>query len=1017
MWKVLELIVLLTLISGGLQALLMMKPIKKQKNRKVIIAIYKIVYFIEIAVLGMGLIIIELGFIRFLYDNVYNVSYFISKNAKIASYASLTFALTFSAPILNGLLKCVKRNLYREQKRDEIHDINNKDMQSSLNSLSYAFVNYIKGNFDKIPFMGIIHIINLVLVIMANISEILSLDLGIKSTDIYMAIVTFYAIQKITDYFKKKYRNLWSMIDEKFFMTKEIDKEIHFDINDLRTVIDALFNNYIETGKYVIPEEIREKYFKWSIDAENVQNDRSEDAIENSEGTTYYSDRPIVTGEEDLLRRKYFAELMAKALVNLQNSDTFTIGLYGRWGNGKTSLVNMMLKEIEKNQVDQENLMVVHFEPWNFSNTDQLLEQFFIRLTNVFRNSKDEKMQKIGEALEKYSDAFEIVEAIPYVGGLLSLFGKKGSEALGKKLKKGIDEKDILKQKENVINLLSQQEKRVLIVIDDIDRLNNEQIRQVFQLITSVAKFPNTTYLLVFDKEIVVKALEKVQEGSGEEYLEKIIQMPIQIPDIHQSEFRKVLFDRLDRIIASFEGVMFEQAYWSKMFEPCVEPLIKNLRDINRLCNSMQFKLSALATEVDFTDLLVISAIEIAYPSVYEWIKTSKSILTGEFDFSSFLSKDKPQKEQYEIYLAELNKRLVRENRKYENEKEAEKVIEIIARQFPYFGKKIGKTMEMYDLDLFRKNNRIAHPEKFERYFNLNVEYIDLRTAQVANAVHVMKQKELSEYIIELDKEEASYEFLQEIKASMDDITSDRAKTIIASIFKCASMLDMVTKKSILSTSARNYAERLVLPLFEKIDVEDRLAFLKKQIDNSDLNSLPTIAQVINMMELGYGRLAANGEERGYEKIISLEELVIVEKVFSERVKILLENSSIFDFGDYRMILHLMENFELEYTEERMRSELKRNINVIKYLNSSISTWIGSGVRYEVSKRYEERLSKERILEAIKEERLSKTLFDLPEDNQRLCAAFCLKEDGKVDYDGHVTQEDADALLWEWKIE
>ena len=230
----------------------------------------------------------------------------------------------------------------------------------------------------------------------------------------------------------------------------------------------------------------------------------------------YYSDKPNLTSEEDSLKRKYFAQLMAKALVNLQNADTFTVGLYGRWGNGKTSLVNMMLKEIEKNQIEQEKLLIVHFEPWNFSNTDQLLEQFFVRLTNVFHNSKDEKMKKVGEALEKYSEAFEMAEVIPYVGGLLALFGKKGSEALGKKLKKGIDEKDILKQKENVINLLSQQEKRVLIVIDDIDRLNNEQIRQVFQLITSVAKFPNTTYLLVFDKEIVVKALEKVQEGNGE---------------------------------------------------------------------------------------------------------------------------------------------------------------------------------------------------------------------------------------------------------------------------------------------------------------------------------------------------------------------------------------------------------------------------------------------------------------------------------------------------------------------
>lgn len=139
----------------------------------------------------------------------------------------------------------------------------------------------------------------------------------------------------------------------------------------------------------------------------------------------YYSDKPILTSEEDLLKRKYFAELMAKALINLQNEDTFTIGLYGRWGNGKTSIVNMMLKEVERIQTKQEKLIIVHFEPWNFSNTDQLLEQFFVHLTNVFRNINDEKMQKIGDALEKYSEAFEIAEVIPYVGGLLSLLGKK----------------------------------------------------------------------------------------------------------------------------------------------------------------------------------------------------------------------------------------------------------------------------------------------------------------------------------------------------------------------------------------------------------------------------------------------------------------------------------------------------------------------------------------------------------------------------------------------------------------
>ncbi len=81
------------------------------------------------------------------------------------------------------------------------------------------------------------------------------------------------------------------------------------------------------------------------------------------------------------------------------------------------------------------------------------------------------------------------------------------------------------------MQLLKAQSNRILVILDDIDGLSNKQIRYVFQLITSVARFPNTTYLLVFDKEIVVEALKGVQSGNGQDYL-KVIQMPIQIPNI-----------------------------------------------------------------------------------------------------------------------------------------------------------------------------------------------------------------------------------------------------------------------------------------------------------------------------------------------------------------------------------------------------------------------------------------------------------------------------------------------------
>ena len=58
------------------------------------------------------------------------------------------------------------------------------------------------------------------------------------------------------------------------------------------------------------------------------------------------------------------------------------------------------------------------------------------------------------------------------------------------------------------------------------------EIRQMFQLVKLLGDFPNTIYLLAFDREVVVESLKSVQEGVGEEYLEKIVQIPFELPAI-----------------------------------------------------------------------------------------------------------------------------------------------------------------------------------------------------------------------------------------------------------------------------------------------------------------------------------------------------------------------------------------------------------------------------------------------------------------------------------------------------
>lgn len=730
-----------------------------------------------------------------------------------------------------------------------------------------------------------------------------------------------------------------------------------------------------------------------------------------------YSDKPISSNKDDLLNRGGFARLLAHSLINLNNTDTFTVGLFGKWGSGKTSLVNMMLQEIEHRQKDMEGkdkLIIVHFEPWNFSDTNQLLTQFFVRLSNEFRSKGDENLAKVGEALEKYSDAFEIAEVIPVVGGLLALLGKKGASALGKNIKKGSDEKDILKQKEYVARLLEKQANKILVVIDDIDRLSNEQIRQVFQLITSVAKFPNTTYLLVFDKEIVVKALEKVQEGSGEDYLEKVIQMPIQIPDIQKTELRKTLFNRLDRIISVHEDLLFSATHWQRLFEPCIEHFVKNLRDINRLCNTVQFKLTTISSEVEFTDMVAISVLEIYLPAVYEWVKANKAILTGDNDLSSIGIKNKSQKEWYEFYHAQI---LLLQNDKQSGMEKSfvETTITFLTHLFPYFGQRIGKAYETYDINQFRRNNQIAHPGKFDRYFHLNLDYISIKKLDIINVAQTANCDELIAYILKLDQNGNSYEFLEEVKAIITEISPDRAKIIVEALIKASSRLDTILQKSLLSLSASSYAVHLINELIATLQSEERFVFISNTISNADLYSLQVCATVINMLELSYGRLAANGKERDDKKIITLEELIKLETVFCDRIKETLIDTCLFDFDDWRMIGYLLECFDPDYAKTHFENTLKNDENILKYLDKSVVVWTGNGTEYEINNEYKKYLTKDRVLDAIQAQKTTGDFFILPIKLQNKCCAFYLNSLGEKSYNGNISQSDIDDLLVVWQ--
>lgn len=191
----------------------------------------------------------------------------------------------------------------------------------------------------------------------------------------------------------------------------------------------------------------------------------------------YNSDKPIEKFEEDILGRAVFAKNLGQAILEFNTMDNITIGLYGKWGTGKTSIINLAIKQIidlTQHLNKGERPTIIKFEPWNFNSNDNLIIQFFKQLKYELRMKENKGTSKqLGEALEAYSEAISFVESIPQIGKFASLF-KITAKFTGDQLKNRDLNVSIADTKDRLIRELKKQKKKIIVIIDDIDRLTNE---------------------------------------------------------------------------------------------------------------------------------------------------------------------------------------------------------------------------------------------------------------------------------------------------------------------------------------------------------------------------------------------------------------------------------------------------------------------------------------------------------------------------------------------------------------
>jgi predicted KAP-like P-loop ATPase len=278
-------------------------------------------------------------------------------------------------------------------------------------------------------------------------------------------------------------------------------------------------------------------------------------------------DQPILSSKEDRFGRKQFAHRIADVIATRDPNSGIVVGIHGPWGEGKTSVLNMIAERL----VTYDEVLVIRFNPWRFPEESLLLRSFFFQIAREIDASLLTKKEKLSSKVLKYADALGVV---PYAEKMVGPF---------KVVLQTQSNVDLDALKDRLKSALRASKKRIVVMMDDIDRLDKAEIHTVFRLVKLLGDFPNTTYVLFFDEERVAEALgEKyVGAGGGKSFLEKIIQVPLSLPPASRHARRAIAIEGLEAALAlaKFEmpqddarrlGEVFDKGFMCRLTTPRV---------------------------------------------------------------------------------------------------------------------------------------------------------------------------------------------------------------------------------------------------------------------------------------------------------------------------------------------------------------------------------------------------------------------------------------------------------------
>lgn len=500
-----------------------------------------------------------------------------------------------------------------------------------------------------------------------------------------------------------------------------------------------------------------------------------------SDGASY-NDSPIDEPSRDRFGIDPFAKTLAASIQKLAGPEGTVIALNGPWGSGKSSAVNLVRYHL-KDAVRKNEIAIINFACWWFRGEEALALAFFRELYAGLGPKLGDRFRK---ALPKLGA--RLLRAGSMVGAGVDLAGGGGAGAVTAGAMNWLSgliesEDSVERLHAQLAQALTDQNKRFLIVIDDIDRLSPDEALLIFRLVKSVGRLPNVIYLLVFDRLLAEAIVKERFPSEGPHYLEKIIQAGFDLPEAGHTQLCDQLLNGMLSVCgqpSDEDGVRF-----MNIFYDVVAPEIRTPRDVNRLLNALAVTWPAIGQEVDQADFVGLETLRLLRPGIYRTLRSNKQHLCGEDNIS--MARSVPKEEYDRIFLSPTDK------------DEQERLRRMLMRLFPPLERIWSNVLYGRDsATMWSRQRRACSSAHFDAYFRFSLGDETLTKTEIDDLVKHAGEPDYVEAafknalgVIRSNGATKAALLLDELNLHADKVAESDIAPLLKSLFKLADVLDV----------------------------------------------------------------------------------------------------------------------------------------------------------------------------------------------------------------------------------